>query len=136
MSKNPCIVKCSERSITYTYAFKKRALEQHAQGISANEIRRRAGFDISKRKRDYTKNCLKNWKKIVKKNGFEGLTISRGAGATGRPKTKGLTDADRIKRLELQVKYLEAENDFLAKLRANRAESNSGQRKNTKSSGR
>jgi hypothetical protein len=37
-----------------------------------------------------------------------------------------------MKRMELQIKYLQAENDFLAKLRAKRAESNSGQKKNTK----
>lgn len=43
-------------------------------------------------------------------------------------------DKAKLKRLELQVKYLKAENDFLAKLRAKRAESNSGLKKNTKSS--
>jgi transposase-like protein len=84
--------------------------------------------------KDYTKDCLKRWKRIVKKRGVEGLARQRGEGATGRTRTKGLTDADRIKRLELQVQYLEAENDFLAKLRAKRAESNSGHTKNSRSS--
>lgn len=44
-------------------------------------------------------------------------------------------DKDKMKRLELQVKYLEAENDFLAKLRAKRAERNSGHVRSMKSSG-
>ena len=132
LKENPCILQCNERSITYTYEFKKHALDLHAKGVSSKEIWRRAGFDISRWKMDYCKDTIKDWKKIVKKKGMEGLAKIRGTQATGRPKTKGLTDADKIKRLELQIKYLEAENDFLAKLRAKRAESNSGQRKNSK----
>jgi len=134
LSKNPYVVKCSEKSITYTYEFKKYTLELYAQGISSKEIWRRAGFDISTWVKDCPKDCLKRWKKIANQNGFEGLMRHQGEGATGRPKTKGVSDEDRIKRLELQVKYLEAENDCLAKLRAKRAESNSGQVKTSKSS--
>ena len=63
----------------------------------------------------------------------EGFIESRGR-AGGRIKTKNLSDADKIKRLEAQVAYLKAENDFLAKLRAKRAESNSGRVKNISSS--
>ena len=132
LSKNPWVLKCSEKSITYTYDFKKQALEQKAYGVSPRDIWRRAGFDISGWKTDYAKSILKGWKKIVKKRGYKGLARLRGSGALGRPKTKGVTDADKIKRLELEVAYLKAENDFLARLRAKRAESNSGQGKNTK----
>jgi transposase-like protein len=135
LRKNPCVFSCALRSIIYTYEFKKRALQLHAEGVSSKEIWRRAGFDISRWKKDYCKDTIKDWKRIVKNKGLEGLSKLRGSEATGRPKTKGLTDADKIKRLELQVKYLEAENDFLAKLRAKRAESNSGQSKNSRSSG-
>lgn len=132
LSKNPCVLKCTENSVTYTYEFKKRALELHAQGVSSKEIWRRAGFDISRWNKNYCKDIIKDWKTIVRMKGIEGLSRIRGSQATGRPKTKGVTDADKIKRLELQVRYLEAENDFLAKLRAKRAESNSGQKKNSK----
>ena len=117
---------------TFTYEFKKRAMEQYFEGISSKEIFRRAGIDLADRNPDYAKDCLKRWRRIVKARGFEGLRESRGKGALGRPKTKGVTDADRIKRLELEVKYLKAENDFLAQLRAKRAESNSGRRTNTR----
>ncbi len=122
LKKNPCVFNCAERSITYTFDFKKRALELHEQGISPKEIWRRAGFNISRWKKDYCKNTIKDWKRIVKKKGVEGPSKLQGSQATGRPKTKGVTDADKIKRLELQVRYLEAENDFLARLRAKRAE--------------
>ena len=133
MRKNPCVFKCSEKSITYTYEFKKLALEQYNRGIGSKEIWRRAGLNM--RRQDYPRECLKRWKRIVKRKGFDGLTESSGTKATGRPRIKGLTDADRIKRLELAVQYLKAENDFLAKLRAKRAESNSGRARNTGSSG-
>ena len=134
LKQNQFVFNCSDRSIIYTYEFKKRALEQYHQGVSSNEIWRRAGFDISSWKKHYTKDCIHNWKRIFKKKGFEGLAKLRGSQATGRPRTKGLTNADKINRLELQVRYLRAENDFLAKLRAKRAESNSGRNKNLKSS--
>lgn len=134
LKQNPFVFRCSDRSIIYTYEFKKRVLEQYHEGVSPNEIWRRAGFDISHWNEHYTKDCIHNWKRIFKRKGFEGLAKLRGSQATGRPRIKGLTDADKIKRLELQVRYLQAENDFLAKLRAKRAESNSGRMKNSESS--
>jgi hypothetical protein len=94
----------------------------HRDGVASKEIWRRLGFDISKWNKDYCKDTVKDWKQIVKRKGFEGLTKLRGTSATGRLRTKGLTEADKIKRLELQVRYLQAENDFLAKLRARKSE--------------
>ena len=134
LRSNPYVLKCSEKSITYTYEFKKQAVESYRQGVSPGEIWRRSGFDISRWRKTYTKDCIRDWKEIVEKKGYEGLVESRGLKSPGRPKTKGITNEDKVKRLELQVKYLEAENDFLVKLRAKRAESNSGQNKNTRSS--
>lgn len=133
LRRNTCVFSCSERSINYTYEFKTRALELHSEGISPKEIWKRAGFDISKWKKNYCKDTLKDWKRMVKKGGLESLIRMSGVQAdTGR--TRGISiDVDRSKRLELQVRYLEAENDFLAKLRAKRAESNSGQWKNSRS---
>lgn len=133
LRQNPCVFNCTERSINYTYEFKKHALELHAEGVGAKEIWRRASFDTSKWKKHYFRLTIRDWKRIVMKGGSEGLTKPSGvqadAGLNGRS-----TESERIKRLELQVKYLEAENDFLAKLRAKRAESNSGRAKDTRSS--
>ena len=125
------VKKCTNKSVTYTYEFKKMALEQYNQGVSSREIWRRAGFDINIWRQDYPRECLKRWRKIVKSNGLQGLAEPRWV---GRPKSKGVTDRDIIKRLNLQIKYLKAENVFLVKLRAKRAESNSGQKKSIKSS--
>lgn len=131
MKQNPNVFNCTERLLNYTYEFKKHALELHAEGVYAKEIWRRAGFDVSKWRFDYCRSTLKDWKEIVKKHGLEGLLKVDGIQFDRGPTN---TDRDKIKRLELQVKYLAAENDFLAQLRAKRAESNSGRVKNTESS--
>ena len=119
LRKNPCVFSCTENSVNYTYEFKKRALELHKEGVTAREIWVRSGFDVSKWRKSYFQETLKDWKKIVKKSGIEGLLKPGGVQFDKGPDS---TEKDKIKRLELQVEYLEAENDFLAKLRAKRAE--------------
>jgi len=119
LRQNPCVFNCTEGSINYTYEFKQRALALHKEGVSAREIWKRSGFDTSKWKKHYFKGTLRDWKKIVEKSGVEGLLKPGGIQYDRGPNK---TDKDTLKRLELQVKYLEAENDFLAKLRAKKAE--------------
>ena len=128
LKKNPCVFNCTENSVNYTYEFKKRALKLHADGVVAKEIWRRSGFDVKKWRGGYFRDTLLDWKKIVRKKGLKGLLRPGGVQFDRGPSN---TDTDTIKRLKLQVKYLEAENGFLAKLRAKRAESNSGPAKNT-----
>ena len=131
LKKNPCVFSCTNNSINYTYEFKKSALELHTKGITAREIWRRSGFDTSKWKGYYFRSTLSDWKEIVKKRGIEGLLKVGGIQYDRGPNN---TDKDKLRRLELENKYLKAENDFLAKLRAKRAESNSGRLRNTESS--
>lgn len=133
LRKNPCVWRVSERSISYTYEFKKRALDLYAQGIRPDDIWKQAGFDISIWKKHYCRYTLKDWQRLVRKGGLESLTRPSGVQADGGHRRARSPEADRVRRLELQVRYLEAENSFLAKLRANRAESNSGRVKNTDS---
>ena len=68
------------------------------------------------------KECLRRWRKKLKTKGETGLLVDeRGLAkgySMGRPKTKSVTDADKIKRLKIEVAYLKAKNDFLVKLRA------------------
>lgn len=130
LKQNPNVFSCTDKSINYTYEFKKRALELHKEGVHAREIWRRAGFDVNKWRKGYPRESMRDWKKIVKKHGIEGLLKVGGIQYDRGPNN---TEKDKIKRLELQVKYLAAENDFLAKLRAKRAERNSGHMRNTKS---
>lgn len=130
LKKNPCVFDCTPHFIHYTYEFKIRTLDLHTKGISPREIWKRAGFDINIWKKNYFSSTVKDWRRLVRKGGLQRLTAHGGIQSdTGTKEEK-----ERTKRLELRIKYLEAENDFLAKLRAKRAESNSGRVKNTRSS--
>ncbi|MEK9158911.1 MAG: HTH domain-containing protein [Patescibacteria group bacterium] len=117
------VARCSDKAITYSKDFKLRAVKRYQDdGIAAKQIFKEAGFDLDVIGKDKPKACLKDWRRIFKVKGINGLkTETRGRGG-GRPKTKGLTDTKKIEYLEAKVAYLKAENDFLAKLRAKRAE--------------
>ena len=131
MLKNGNVSYCSERSITYTKDFKLLAIKLYEQGLTSSEIFRQAGFNLDVVGRHQPKECLSRWLELFRAKGGDGLSDYRGKnGRGGRPKTKGVTDTDRIQRLEAEVAYLKLENDFLAKLRAKRAESNSGPSRN------
>ena len=130
LKRNSNVFECGKRSVHYTAEFKKRALELYIQGISPKEIWKQAGFNISWWKKRYCDDTIKDWRRLVKNGGIESLSRHGGIPYDHGAKSK----KDKFKRLELEVKYLKAENDFLAKLRAKRAESNSGQMKNSRSS--
>lgn len=117
---NPNVVGCSEKSITYAKEFKQLAVKKYHQGMSTKDIFLEAGLDPSLIGDDTPKRCLRRWRIVYESKGIKGLAIeARGRHpGGGRPRTKGLSDADRIKRLEIENAYLKAENDFLAKLRA------------------
>ena len=123
LRKNGNIAKCSDKAITYRKDFKIRAVKRYRDdGWSAKQIFKEAGFDLLVVGDDTPKRCLRDWRKIFKIRGANGLAVeTRGRGG-GRPRTKELTDAKKIEYLEAKVAYLKAENDFLAKLRAKRAE--------------
>jgi transposase len=120
--ENHNVEKCSERSITWSYGFKTNAVKLYEQGLTSTEIFRQAGFDLNVIGRKKPVDCIRRWNKIVRRKGMKGLSEVRGKNSSGRPKTKNLTEADTVKRLEAEVEYLKAENVFLAKLRAKRAE--------------
>ena len=125
--KNPNVVKCSSKSISYNQSFKVWAVKQYEnRGLTGTQIFKEAGFDLDVIGLTTPKEQLRAWRKIYKNKGLVGLERD-GRGRTkgclqGRPKSKGITDAYKIKYLETQVAYLKAENDFLAKLRAGKAE--------------
>lgn len=116
-----CIVKCSPKSISFSKDFKILAVSQYAEGMTARQIFNQAGLRPELVGEYRAKECLQGWRRIIKAKGLEALkTENRGLskGNKGRPRTKGLTDADRIKRLEIENAYLKAKYDFLVKLRA------------------
>lgn len=123
LQRNEHVAKCSEKAITYSKEFKRKAVKQYQEeGMMAKEIFRQAGFDLNVISQKKPKQCLERWNKVYGAKGYAGLAKESRGGGSGRPKIKGLSDQDKIKRLETQVAYLKAENDFLAKLRAKRRE--------------
>ncbi len=118
---NPNVSRCSDKSITYSKEFKVLAVKKYyEEGYSSRMIFKEAGFNIVDIGKDTPKNCLSSWKRTYKTKGIDKLMIeTRGKHHRGgRPRTKGLTDAEKIKRMKIEIAYLKAENDFLVKLRA------------------
>jgi len=117
--KNGNVKKCSQKSITFSPGFKLKAVKQYYEGRhSPDMIFREAGFDLSMFAWSKAKDCLKRWRKIYNTKGEKSLvTESRGKHGGRKPGMKLKSDKEKIKYLEAKVAYLDAENDFLAKLR-------------------
>ena len=127
LRSNSNVDKCSDKAITYSKEFKIKAIKQYnEEGKTASQIFREAGFDLNVIGKHIPKVCLKCWRQTFKFKGVNGLWVEqRGrskGGGKGRPRTRPEEVKERIKRLEAENAYLKAENDFLAKLRAKRAE--------------
>jgi len=118
---NPNVARCEGKTITYSARFKTLAVSRYeTDGLTSTEIFREAGFDLDAIGRHTPKECLRRWRRTQKARGIGALSVEHRGRNGGRPRTVGLTDRDRIERLEAKVAYLKAENDFLAKLRAKR----------------
>ena len=112
---NQNVKRCGEKSITYTTAFKQLAVKQYETGLTSSEIFKTAGFDLNLIGKKQPKFCLRRWREF-------GCDDKRGTHRGVRKKAERNTEIDRLKWLEAEVKYLKAENAFLAQLRAKRAE--------------
>jgi hypothetical protein len=119
---NSNVKSCSNKSITFTTIFKEKAVRQYQAGLTATEVFKQSGFNLNLIGKDIPHDCLRRWRKIVKHKGLKGLSESRGRKKSGKQKTVELSAAERLQYLEAEVKYLKAENSFLAQLRAKRAE--------------
>lgn len=122
--KNPNVSTCSPKSITYSKEFKIKAVTLcRDEGYTCKKIFEHLGFDLDVIGVKTPKECLKRWNRIYREKGLRGFDKElRGTQSTGRVKRRGVSNEDKIKRLELEILYLKAENDFLAKLRAKRSE--------------
>jgi transposase len=124
--KNNNVLKFCGSYIAYTPEFKARAMSQYFnEGMSPKQIFTQAGFDLNVIGRKKSKSRMLQWRKIYTAKGVAGFTPEH----KGRPKgsgkkiiLEGLTDGEKIKRLQLEIRYLKKENDFLVRLRAKRAE--------------
>lgn len=112
LRSNPFIEKVSEATISYTKEFKERFYHEYHSGKGPSAILRDMGIDptlLGKRRKDSLVQRVKEYAERI-----EGYQDMRGKNSS-RPSTKELSDADRIKRLEHQLRYLKQENEFLKK---------------------
>lgn len=116
---NKNVSKCSSKSITYKKEFKIWAVKKYFnEGYSPNMIFEEAGFDINIIGRHKPKGRLKEWRKIYEQLGEQGLLEENRGKHGGRKKELHFkNDKEKIKYLEAKIAYMNAENDFLAKLR-------------------
>lgn len=122
LSRSRYVTKCSEKAVTYSTAFKLHAVKRYSEGLPPSQIFEEAGLGSPLLSKNIADWCLKRWRKVYAAKGevglFEEARGKKSGIGKGRPKTKGVSDADKIKRLEIEVAYLKAKNAFLAKLRA------------------
>jgi len=111
LEKLPAVTKVSSKYITFSPAFKEYAVQQYNEGQFGWDIFIEAGFSEDLLHREFIKSTLKRWRQTVEKRGTVGLYAPK----SGRPKKAGryedMTDKEKIV-------HLEAENAFLAELRA------------------
>jgi hypothetical protein len=131
LAKNPNVSKVTSSNVTYTTAFKSKAVKLLQEGESSKDIFKDAGIDTTSFGDSYALKSITRWERAIAEHGEKGLkTERRGAGATGRP--KGI----KFKSIEEENAYLRAENDFLKKLRALEEEEFLASRKDLRSSTR
>lgn len=117
LANNKNVLRCSAKSITYSQTFKLKAIKQYfEEGLGPNQIFEEAGFPRRWLGEYRARNCLKKWRNKYKKEGKESL-LKDNRGGPGRRKKTVRDNKGKIEYLETKIAYLEAENDFLAKLR-------------------
>lgn len=112
LRKNPYIQKVSAKSITYTKQFKVKFEEQYRAGKLPSQILADMGIDhriLGNKRKDGLVARMKLYE--LRPEGCEDTRKNN----SGRPTTKQLTDADKIKRLEQKIAYLNQENEFIKK---------------------
>ena len=114
LKKNPYVKKVSEKGITYEEGFKKLFVIDYESGLGPTEIFRKYGFDTDALGNDRIYGFVRRVKNQSKRqSGFE----DQRKYTSGRPRTKDLSDEEKIQRLELKIQTLKQENDFLKSVR-------------------
>ena len=118
LSRNPCVIKVSDKAITYTDEFKRRFVEQHRAGKTTKQIFIECGFDIEVLGIKRVKDCAKRWGKAYQADGILGLSDGR-KGTLGRPRKRALSPAEVIARQQAKIELLESQVELLKKLDKN-----------------
>ena len=115
LAKNQNILKVSNKSITYSFEFKKKFIDEYKLGKTTRVIFEEAGLDIEILGKRRIETASNRWRKAFKEKGELGLKDTRKK-FSGRSVSRELTDSEKIKHLEAQIEFLKIENEFLKKL--------------------
>ena len=118
LKQNPNVKEVTSVGVIYTEEFKRQALELYEKGISAIDIFVQSGFDIEIIGKENPSKILSKWRKGI---GYhpDRINIKTNTNHPIRLNTDKCCYSDKeIKRILARNKYLEAENDFLKKLKA------------------
>lgn len=113
--KNKYIKNVSHKGITYTDEFKRLFIAEQEKGKTPRQIFEECGISFDLIGESRVRNCAYRWKNNYRNDGILGLLDSRKLNS-GRPRDKELTDKEKIEKLEIQNKFLKAENELLKKV--------------------
>ena len=118
LQKNPNVKKVTSVGVLYSETFKKEALELYEKGITPIDIFVQAGFNIEIIGKDNPSKILSKWRSGI---GYNPNQLNNQLSIKHPIKLNSdqcsYTDKE-IKKILARNRYLEAENDFLKKLRA------------------
>lgn len=110
--KSYAILKVENSNVTYSSEFKVKALKEYKKGKFPSQIFLEAGINLNILGIKNAKRNLYRWRKIELE---EGELQEK---CRGRALKRVLSPEDEIKQLKARNAYLEAENEFLKKLKA------------------
>lgn len=104
LESNENIACVLNNQLRYTQKFKNKAIEEYAQGKTANQIFEEAGFNLQmlSKQSDYASKILSKWRQASNNIHY--------------PKKKIKEKQTAYQKLLARNEYLEAENEFLKKL--------------------
>ncbi|MEA1981351.1 MAG: hypothetical protein U9N54_10295 [candidate division Zixibacteria bacterium] len=114
ISKNKNVSRCGTKSVMYAKSFKTKALRQYnEEGLSAVEIFKEAGFNLSIIGIRRPNKLMNQWNTALRSKRKPETPLHK-----AKLIAKRMGSGREIRILKDKVSYLEAENDFLAQLRA------------------
>lgn len=122
--QNKNVLKVGEAKITYCSDFKVKAVRAYLiERKSPQLIFIEAGLDLDLVGRNTPQYCLKEWRAVYRQRGEEGLRNDQsGRNSAGRSAEGELTPAEKLRRLEARVRYLEKGKRTAKKTRRDRKE--------------
>ena len=113
ISKNKNVRRCSTKSVMYTKDFKLKARQYNQEGQGAVQIFKQAGFNLNILGIRTPNRIMNQWNNALLPKQKPATPLHK-----AKLKAKRMASGREIKHLKAKVAYLEAENDFLAQLRA------------------